>query len=152
MNRIKLFIDYLKNNRIQEYDNIIKNALNNNYEVISLRNYVEEKFNKTKKLLVLRHDVDHFSDGTKLMFEVERKYNVTSSFYFRNSTYESKLMKDIEEYGNEASLHFEPIADFVKANNIKNQKELHNSENWEQKCLDILKANLIRYRNLLGIK
>jgi hypothetical protein len=151
MNRIKLFIDYLKNNRIQEYDNIIKNALNNNYEVISLRNYVEEKFNKTKKLLVLRHDVDHFSDGTKLMFEVERKYNVTSSFYFRNSTYESKLMKDIEEYGNEASLHFEPIADFVKANNIKNQKELHNSENWEQKCLDILKANLIRYRNLLGI-
>ena len=65
MNRIKLFIKYFKNDRIKEYEEIIKLALENNYEVISLRDYVEEKYNKNKKLFVLRHDVDHFSNGTK---------------------------------------------------------------------------------------
>ena len=151
MNRLNLFINYFKNNRIKEYDSIIKKALENNYEVISLRDYIEEKYNKTKKLLVLRHDVDHFSLGTKMMFEVEKKYGVTSSFYFRNSTFEPKLMKDIEAYGSEASLHFEPIADFVKANNIKTRDELYSCKDWQSRCLDILQANLQRYRSLLDI-
>jgi len=151
MNRVKLFIQYLRNNRIKEYDLIIKKALEIDYEIISLRDYIENRYNKDKKLLVLRHDVDHFSNGTKMMFEVEKKYGVRSSFYFRNSTFEPKLMKEIEEYGSEASLHFEPIADFVKANSIRSKEELYSFENWEQRCLNILKSNLERFRNLLDI-
>jgi len=151
MSRVELFIKYLKNSRIKEYEAIIKQAKEKDYEIVSLRDYVEENYNKNKKLLILRHDVDHFSDGTKMMFEVEKKYGVTSSFYFRNSTFEPKLMKDIELYGSEASLHFEPIADFVKANGIKNKDKLNSFEDWEERCLNILKANLDRYKNLLGI-
>ena len=151
MNRLKLFIKYLINNRINEYDSIIKKALENDYNVISLRDYVEKKYDSTKKLFILRHDVDHFSDGTQMMYEVEKKYSVTSSFYFRNCTYEPKLMKEIEAYGSESSLHFEPIADFVKANNIKNRDELDTFTDWEGKCLVILKANLQRFRNLLEL-
>ena len=151
MNRLKLFLEYFRNDRIKQYENIIKEAIENNYEVISLRNYVEDKYDKTKKLLILRHDVDHFSSATKMMFEVEKQYGVTSSFYFRNSTFEPKLMKEIEVYGSEASLHFEPIADFVKANGIKSKDELERFENWQEKCLNILKANLERFRNLIDI-
>lgn len=129
MNRIKLFIKYLQNNRISEYEKIIKIAKKNSYEIISLRDHVEEKYDKTKKLLILRHDIDHFSDGTGMMFEVEKKYAVTSSFYFRNSTFEPKLMKEIESYGSESSLHFEPIADFVKANpQIKSKEDLFKTD------------------------
>ena len=151
MKKIELFIQYLKNNRIKEYNQIIKIALEKNYEVISLRDYIENNFDSNKKIFILRHDVDHYSNGTKMMFEVEKKYSVTSSFYFRNSTYEANLMKEIENYGSEASLHFEPIADFVKANHIKNKEELYSFNDWEQKCLNILQANLQRYRNLLDI-
>ena len=151
MSRLKLFIRYLKNDRIKEYEEIIKLAKEKDYEVISLRDYIEEKYDTSKKLFILRHDVDHFSSGTKMMFEVEKKYGVKSSFYFRNSTFEPKLMNSIEEYGSEVSLHFEPIADFVKANGIKNKEELYSFKNWEQRCLNILKANLDRFRNLLDI-
>ena len=151
MNRIELFIKYLRNDRIKEYENIIKKALENNYEVISLRDYIEEKYDKNKKLFILRHDVDHFSDGTKMMFEVEKEYGVKSSFYFRNSTFEPKLMKEIENYGSEASLHFETIADFVKANGIKNKEELYSHKDWQQRCLNILKSDIERFRNLLDI-
>ena len=151
MNRLKLFFKYFQNNRLQEYENIIKKALEKDYEVISLRDFVEDKYKKDKKLLILRHDVDHFSDGTKMMFEVEKKYGVTSSFYFRNTTFEAKLMKDIEKYGSEASLHFEPIADFVKANGITSKEELESYKDWKQRCLNILKSDLERFRNLLDI-
>jgi hypothetical protein len=151
MKRLKLFTKYLQNNRIKEYENIIKLALKKDYEIISLRDYVEEKFNNNKKLLILRHDVDHRSLGTKMMFEVEKKYGVHSSFYFRNSTFEAKLMKEIESYGSEASLHFETIADFVKANDIKSKEELLKINDWQKRCLDILKCNIERFRKLIDL-
>ena len=151
MNRLKLFIKYLKNSRINEYKEIIQKAKESDYEIISLRDYVEENYNKNRKLLILRHDIDHFSRGTKMMFEVEKKYKVTSSFYFRNSTFEPKLMREIEEYGSEVSLHFEPIADFVKSNpSIKTKEELFKTD-FKDKCLKILKSNLDRFRLLLDI-
>jgi len=151
MNKIKLFIKYLKNNRIKEYENIIKKALENDYQVIGLRDYVLKNYDENMKLFILRHDVDHFSDGTKMMLEVEKKYGVKSSFYFRNSTFEPKLMKEIEEYGSEASLHFEPIADFVKANGIRNKDELYVIQDWQERCLEILRCNIERFRKLLNI-
>lgn len=151
LDKIRLLVKYLQNNRIGEYDSIIKKAKENNYEIISLRDYVENNFNKSKKILVLRHDVDHLSAGTNKMFEVEKKHKVTSSFYFRNKTYEPVLMKKIEAYGSEASLHFEPIADFVKANpNIKNKEDLFKTD-FKDKCLKILKANIERFRLLCDI-
>ncbi len=151
MSRLTLFIKYFKNSRVNEYEKIIQEALVKDYEVISLRDYIEEKYNKNKKLLVLRHDVDHFSDGTKMMLHIEKKYGVKSSFYFRNSTFEPVLMKDIEAYGSESSLHFEPIADFVKVNGIQSREELISFKDWDKRCLHILKANLEKFRNLLDI-
>lgn len=151
MNRGELFVKYLKNDRMREYESIIAQAKKSGYEIISLRDYAEENYDNTKKLLLLRHDVDHFSDATRMMFEIEKRYGVHSSFFFRNSTYEPTLMKEIEAYGSEASLHFEPIADFIKANGIKSKEELESYDDWEQRCLNILKADLERFRNLLNI-
>jgi len=151
MSRLKLLINYLKNNRISGYDTILKKAKEHDYEVIGLRDYIEERYDASKKMLVLRHDVDHFSKGTKMMFDMEKEYGVTSSFYFRNFTFEPKLMQEIEAYGSEASLHFEPIADFVKTNGIKSKKELEAFDDWQERCLTILKANLDRFRNLIDI-
>lgn len=151
INRLKLFVKYLQNNRINEYDAILQKAKKSNYNIISLRDYIEEKYDRDKKLFILRHDVDHPSYGTKMIFEVEKKHRVTASYYFRNSTYEPKLMKEIEAYGNESSLHFEPIADFVKANpEIKNKEDLLKTD-FQERCLKILKVNLERFRLLCDI-
>jgi len=85
------------------------------------------------------------------MFEVENKYGVKSSFYFRNSTYEPELMKRIESYGSEASLHFESIAGFIKANpEIKNREELFKVD-FKDNCLNILKADRDRFRLLCDL-
>ena len=49
--RIQLLLRYLSNNRIKEYEKIIEEAINNNYQVISLRDYSEYKFNESEKVL-----------------------------------------------------------------------------------------------------
>jgi len=151
MSRVGLLIRYLKNDRIREYEAILQAALKRGYALISLRDYILGNFDSSKKLLILRHDVDHFSGGTRAMFEVEKRYGAKSSFYFRNRTFEPQLMQEIEAYGSEASLHFEPIADFVKANRVRSKEELEAFENWQERCLNILKADLERFRNLLDI-
>lgn len=149
--RIRLIIRYILNNRLKEYEKIICNAIKNDYQVISLRDYVLKNFNPNKKIFILRHDVDHRSYATKGMFEIEKKYGVKSSFYFRNSTFEPVLMKEIELHGSESSLHFEPIADFIKANpNIKTKEDLFKTD-FKTKCLKILKFNLETYRLLCDI-
>jgi len=119
MNRISLIVRYFLNDRLKEYEKIVAFALQKKYKVTSLRGFIEdlEKGNLSKNFLILRHDIDHRCKATKIML---KKYNVTASFYFRKSTFDFKLMKEIEAYGSEASLHFETIVDFVRANNIKN--------------------------------
>lgn len=149
--RLKNLILYLKNTRLESYEEILIKAQKKGYEVISLRDYIDNNFTKSSKLLILRHDIDHFSDATKKMFELEKKHNVRSSFYFRNCTFEPKLMKEIETYGSEASLHFEPVADFIKANpSIKTKEDLFKTD-FQTRCLSILKANLERFRLLCDL-
>jgi hypothetical protein len=150
MNKIELFIKYFRNNRIEDYNLILKLALENNYQLISLRDYILRNFDKSKKIIILRHDVDHISDGTQMMFEIEKRYNSKASYYFRNSTAEYKLINKIEKYGSEASLHFETIADFVKENKIKNKKELFNT-NFKEKCLERLNINIGKFRKEFNV-
>ncbi len=57
----------------------------------------------------------------KKFFEIENKYNVKASYYFRLSTLDYKFMKEIHEYGSEASYHFEEIAQYCKDNHIKSK-------------------------------
>jgi len=150
MNRFQIIIKYIKNSRILEYEEIINFAFKNNYELISLRDYVNGNFNKNRKLFILRHDVDRKSNGVRLMFEIEKKYGAKASYYFRNSTFQGNFMKEIEQYGSEASLHFETIADFAKVNCINTKEELLKYKYFDR-CLKILKADIERFRYLLDL-
>ena len=139
-------LNYIKNNRIREYEIILDKARSSNYEIISLLDYVNHNFDQSKNILLLRHDIDHVSFGANLMFELEKKYSAHSSFYFRNSTIDEKLIQEIAEYGSEVSLHFETIADFVKQHKITTKDELYKT-NFKQECLHDLKLNLDYFRN-----
>lgn len=74
MRRMNLLWSYLRNNRVDEYRQIIETAKNNNYQIISLEKYAKGDYDKGKKILLLRHDVDHISPGTRAMLNAEQKY------------------------------------------------------------------------------
>lgn len=146
MNRFSVFGRYLRNDRIKEYDEILKSATEHGYIVTSLEKYIDIMFEKNLKVMVLRHDVDHISGGTRLMFEVEKKYGVNASYYFRKSTFDYGLMQEIAQYGSEASFHFETIAEYVKLRGIEAKAVM--PEHWKNDCLSALKGDLQYLRNM----
>ena len=147
----RLYGDYFMPSRLDEYENIIKTLLENDYIHITFRDYkklLDE--NKLKgKYFINRHDIDTDVKTAKKFFEIEKKYNVKATYYFRLSTLNFDFMKEIEEYGSEASYHFEEIAQFAKDNHIKSKKEILNRLD---EIENIFKQNFKMIENKLGLK
>lgn len=151
--RFVLAVRYLKNNRVAEYEKIIRCALDHGYKVVSLHDYYNDMGSegfKSKKFLVLRHDVDHISPGTLAMAEVEKRLGVSASYYFRKSSEQDFVIDELVGAGFEVSVHFETIADFVKKNNIKNKQQLFKVD-FIEVCVAELESHLKWFREKYNV-
>lgn len=123
----RIYGDYLMPSRLNEYEQLIKKLLIEGYEHITIREY-QHKLKRgtlgTKKYFVNRHDIDTDVTTAKAFFEIEKKYGVYATYYFRLSTLDFNFMKTLEEYGSEASYHYEEIASYCKQKHIKSKNEL----------------------------
>lgn len=121
----RVYSDYVMSSRLPEFENIIKAALLNGYKYVSLIEFydlvVNGKLDTSANYFVHRHDIDTDTMTARQMFEIEKKYNVKSSYYFRLSTLDLDLMKEINAFGSEASYHFEELAQFCKDNRIRSK-------------------------------
>jgi hypothetical protein len=119
----RIYCDYVMTSRLTVHENIIRAAHLGGYAQISVRQFHRSLHDDTpspgQKILVHRHDIDTDIRTTRKLFELEKKHNVKSSFYFRLSTLDFDLMREIEEYGSEASYHYEELATFAKKNKIR---------------------------------
>ncbi len=118
--------------------------------MMSVRQFVRARSQAGDRVLILRHDVDVVSPATRIMSRLERSYGATASYYFRNSTYDPQLMRTLEATGNEASLHFETISDYARANSIEDKQELVR-RNFLEPCRTALVCNLQLFRTLVGV-
>ena len=113
----RIYGDYFMPSRLDEYEKVIKNLSEVGYEHITLRDYNHKLKNGTlanKKYFINRHDIDTDVKTAKEFFKREKKYNVKATYYFRLSTLDFDFMQEIEEYGSEASYHFEELATMQK--------------------------------------
>ncbi len=123
----KLYNGYLMPSRLGLYDSFVRKALESGYTQTSVRNYfksIHDNENLNKKIIVHRHDIDTDVRTAKKIFEIEKKHNIKSSFYFRIATLDYAFMRQIEDYGSEASYHYEEIATFAKKRHIKDPAEI----------------------------
>ena len=118
----RIYSDYFMPSRLDEYERIIKEFCKNGYEHITFKEYknrLDNNMLNNKKYFINRHDIDTDVLTAKEFFKIEKKYNVKATYYFRLSTLDIEFMKEIEEYGSEASYHFEEIAQYCKDNHLK---------------------------------
>lgn len=109
----RIYANYLMKNRYKEYEEFLKAFLNVGYEFICVRDF--EKLKKhDKRYIIVRHDIDSDIKIAKKMFEIEKKLNVKSTYYFRLCTMDVKFIKEINKYGSEAGYHYEEIAQYCK--------------------------------------
>ncbi len=100
------------------------------------------------KYLVLRHDVDTDSSTARAMWEIEQSLGVKSSYYFRLSTLDIPLMKQIGLAGGEASYHFEEVATFSKQKHLKTREQVLRRMPYVRQ---LFRLNLNRLRKETGL-
>jgi hypothetical protein len=148
----RLYCDYLMPSQLAAYEEVVRAAHKAGYTQTSVRGYfdlVREGRCPADKVLVHRHDIDTDLRTTRKLFEIEKKHGIKSSFYFRLSTLDFALMREIEEYGSEASYHYEELATYAKKNRIKDPTALR--ERMPEIRSNFI-ANFSRIEKQLGMK
>lgn len=119
----RLYNDYALPSRLPGHEDFIRAARDLGYEQTSVRAFYQSLrangSNPSQKIVVHRHDIDTDLRTARKLFKLEKKYGIRSTFYFRLSTIDFNFMREIEEYGSEASYHYEELATFAKKNRIK---------------------------------
>lgn len=135
------------NNRLEQYQAYIKYAKNKGYEIVSLEEFFKLPKRRNGKYLVLRHDVDYPGLNVRKMFEVEKSLGVKSSYYFRFSSLDVELAKEMIDNGYDVGLHFETISDYIKETGCSNKKEI----DLELMALR-LKQEIVKFEKLISHK
>jgi hypothetical protein len=123
----RIYSDYLMPSRLAHHENLIVLARDAGYTQTSVRDFyrsVQQRKPLDQKVLLHRHDIDTDPRTARKLFEIEKRHGVKATYYFRLSTLDYDLMNEIEEYGSEASYHYEELATFAKQNNIKDPAEI----------------------------
>lgn len=118
----RLYSDYGMPSRLAMHEKLIRAAHDAGFVQTSVRDYfdiVKAGRPAAGKFLVHRHDIDTDLRTTRKIFEIDKKYGIKSSYYFRLSTLDFDLMHEIEAYGSEASYHYEEASAFAKKHKIK---------------------------------
>lgn len=116
----RLYSDYLMPSRLGQYEDLVRAAKDLGYDQLSLREFLCPPPAGGRGLtMVHRHDIDSDVRTAAKMFAIEVRHGITASYYFRLSTLDFGLMREIEAYGSEASYHFEEVADFAKRHHIR---------------------------------
>ncbi len=124
----RIYADYLMPSRINEYRSILTNALEQGYLFITMNEFQKlvrtGALLKDQKYFINRHDIDTGLNFTHEFFAVEKELGIKSTYYFRLSTLDFDLMKEIEAFGSEASYHFEELATYAKKQRIKSKDDI----------------------------
>jgi len=118
----RLYSDYGMPSRLAMYEQLVRAAHGAGFVQTSVRDF----FDRARagqlagsRFIVHRHDIDTDLRTTRKLFEIEKKHGIRSSYYFRLSTLDFGLMREIESYGGEASYHYEEVAAFAKKHKLK---------------------------------
>ena len=121
----RIYTDYLMPSRMTHYERLLQDAAAAGYRQQSVREFLLPPPAEGRgPTLVHRHDIDSDVRTAAKMFAIEARLGITASYYFRLSTLDIGLMREIEAYGSEASYHFEEVADFAKRHHIKDPDEV----------------------------
>jgi hypothetical protein len=80
------------------------------YRVVPVYEFLECPDVSSSKTAVLRHDVDRRPDMARAVARLEYSVRVRATFYFRVSTLEPAIAREMESMGHEVGYHYEDLA------------------------------------------
>ncbi len=106
---------------LKTYEDFLKKLSENKISVYGIADWIKLK---PKNGILLRHDVDRKPKNSLKVAELEKKYNILSSYYFRivKSSFNSSIIKNIGNYNHEIGYHYEDLSlakgDYKRAINL----------------------------------
>jgi hypothetical protein len=130
--------------RIPEYRDLLLAAKEGGYVFLTISELAavaRGSVTPPHRVFVLRNDVDTDIFTARAMFETEKSLGVRSTYYFRLSTLDAALMKDMQDHGMEVGYHFEEVATVVKRLGLRHPAEVKSN-------LDSIRAE---FRQNIGV-
>jgi hypothetical protein len=146
----RIISDYFIPNRIGQYEELLRTALEEGYTVMTHRDFVAALGTQSlpsQRILLVRHDIDTDPDYCLQWLAVEQKLGVHTSFFFRLTTAKPSIMKAVVASGGECGYHYEELADFAKTYRIKDRETIELNKVAIQEAFV---ANLKRMESLAG--
>lgn len=90
------------------YRELLEQLIFNGYSVIPFKNFF---YTKSKKIVILRHDVDKKPQNSLEFALIESSLNFSSTYYFRvtKTVYPISIIKKIASMGHEIGYHYEDL-------------------------------------------
>lgn len=111
----RLQADFLSGSRLDEYRELLQSATVAGYQIAPVRALAHTNTPSPARLCVLRHDVDTDPETACMMWRIELDLGITSSYFFRLSTVDPRLMREIAAHGGEVGYHYEEFATLAKS-------------------------------------
>ena len=148
----RIYDDFFRKSRLVLYEKMLKDAIDNKYQFYTIEDFnkliVQKALDDTIKYAIIRHDIDTDPLTAFEFFKIEKKYNIKSTYYFRLSTIDKKIIAEISNFGSEVSYHYEEIASYAKAYRLKSRSSI---EEHLDRIREKFINNLVRFRTELNV-
>jgi hypothetical protein len=138
--------------RLGIYEQLLKTVIAAGYTPSSIERFwqliVDGAVEPDGRYLLLRHDIDTDPITAAAMWQIDSRLGVRTSYFFRLSTLDIRLMQAIGEGGGEAGYHFEELATVAKRRRVRNPADV---AALLPEAQDLFRRNLERLRSRSGL-
>jgi hypothetical protein len=114
----RVYGDYVQRERLDELHALLAAARANGYATMTLSAFADRvaagSHESGERILLLRHDIDSDPPRARRMSEIERSLGMIGSFFFRRSTWDVGLMRELVAAGCDVGYHYEELATLIK--------------------------------------
>lgn len=122
---------------LSRYEDLCRSIMNSRYTPVTVEQHLNG-FN-SDYIVIMRHDVDKKPENALKMAELEEKYSIRSTYYFRSvkKVFDPDIIEKVARLGHEIGFHYENLA---KANGDY------------EKAIEMFKKELKEFKKIYDVK
>lgn len=122
----RFYQNFLMAERLDEYDRLLRSLTERGYTFLTIADLARcVMANRLPELsCIIRVDVDSDIPTARSMFEIGQASRVPATYYFRLSTIDQVLMRQIANSGAEVGFHYEELATIAKRLGLRDRSQV----------------------------
>lgn len=130
---------------LNKYCEMLESLVNQQYRFQTMQQFIESPL---KNCIILRHDVDKKPSHSLKFAQIQQKYSIQGTYYFRSLpiSFDPLIIQEIASMGHEIGYHYENLSFISQNKKVKDKEQLY-ALAWED-----FKSQLERLRQFYPVK